>query len=42
MQEKLAARRADGDEKVFRLRGTINLLERTRIMLDEDLGFVAD
>lgn len=42
MQEKLAARRADGDEMVFRLRSTINLLERTQIMLDEDLELDAD
>lgn len=41
MQEKLAARRADGDEMIFRLRSTINLLERTQIMLDEDLGVPA-
>lgn len=41
MQEKLAARRADGDEMVFRLRSTINVLERTQIMLDEDLGIPA-
>ncbi|WP_434769960.1 HNH endonuclease [Curtobacterium flaccumfaciens] len=42
MKEKLAARRAEGDEMVFRLRSTINLLERTQIMLDEDLGIDVD
>ncbi|OII18172.1 hypothetical protein BIV03_04085 [Curtobacterium sp. MCBA15_016] len=42
MQEKLAARVADGDIMTDRLRGTINLLERTQIMLDEDLGLDVD
>jgi 5-methylcytosine-specific restriction endonuclease McrA len=38
MQEKLAARHAEGDGMTMRLRGTINLLQRTQILLDEDLG----
>lgn len=37
LQEKLAARLSDGGEMVHRLRGTIDLLERTQAMLDGDL-----
>lgn len=35
MQEKLAARLAEGDVYTDRLRGDINLLQRTNITLDE-------